>query len=120
MLVGFSGGLDSSVLLHALAAQPALRARGLQALHVHHGLQPDADDWAAHCQRQALRLDVPLKGAFPAYEPELVTIKGANVSSPDFPSIVALERSARSGKASKTPATVTDANIRVERIAPSM
>ena len=61
VLVGFSGGLDSSVLLHALAARPALRARGLQALHVHHGLQPDADAWAAHCQRQALRLGVPLK-----------------------------------------------------------
>lgn len=47
--VGYSGGLDSSVLLHALAAAPAARARGLRAWHVHHGLHPDADAWAAHC-----------------------------------------------------------------------
>ncbi len=53
LLVGFSGGLDSSVLLHWLSLQPALRARGLRAVHVHHGLQPAADDWAAHCERQA-------------------------------------------------------------------
>ena len=49
VLVGFSGGLDSTVLLHALAAMPAQRGRGLRALHVHHGLHADADAWAAHC-----------------------------------------------------------------------
>ena len=38
-LVGFSGGLDSTVLLHALAAAPAIRAAGLRAVHVHHGLR---------------------------------------------------------------------------------
>ena len=51
VLVGFSGGLDSTVLLHALAAQPARRASGLRALPVHHGLQAQADAWAEHCQR---------------------------------------------------------------------
>jgi tRNA(Ile)-lysidine synthase len=49
VLVGLSGGLDSSVLLHLLAMQPSIRARGLRALHVHHGLQADADAWATHC-----------------------------------------------------------------------
>ena len=43
VLVGFSGGLDSSVLLHACAASPPLRDRGLRAIHVHHGLHRDAD-----------------------------------------------------------------------------
>ncbi len=51
LLVGYSGGLDSTVLLHWLAGQPELRASGLRAIHTHHGLQPDADAWAAHCQR---------------------------------------------------------------------
>ncbi|QWP74639.1 tRNA lysidine(34) synthetase TilS [Lysobacter sp. K5869] len=51
LCVGYSGGLDSSVLLHALAAAPAARARGLRAWHVHHGLHADADAWAAHCAR---------------------------------------------------------------------
>ncbi|MGN6512292.1 MAG: tRNA lysidine(34) synthetase TilS [Lysobacteraceae bacterium] len=60
LLVGYSGGLDSTVLLHALAATPAVRVRGLRALHVHHGLHPDADAWAAHCERACAALGVPL------------------------------------------------------------
>lgn len=60
VLVGFSGGLDSSVLLHRLAADPAARARGLRAIHVHHGLHPGAEAWAAHCQRTCAMLGVPL------------------------------------------------------------
>lgn len=49
--VAFSGGLDSTALLHATARA----ADGVRviALHVHHGLQPQADDWAAHCERVA-------------------------------------------------------------------
>ncbi|HEX2082692.1 MAG TPA: tRNA lysidine(34) synthetase TilS, partial [Xanthomonadaceae bacterium] len=47
--VGLSGGLDSSALLHVLATSPAIRAIGLRAIHVHHGLQRDADAWTAHC-----------------------------------------------------------------------
>lgn len=61
VLVGFSGGLDSTVLLHLLAGDPAQRARGLRALHVHHGLQAGADDWAAHCEALCRQLDVPLQ-----------------------------------------------------------
>ena len=49
VLVAFSGGVDSTALLHLLANDPAVRARGLRALHVHHGLHSDAGDWAAHC-----------------------------------------------------------------------
>ncbi|KLJ01682.1 tRNA lysidine(34) synthetase TilS [Luteimonas sp. FCS-9] len=56
--VAFSGGLDSTVLLHLLAHDPRVRARGLIALHVHHGLQPQADAWAAHCEAACAALDV--------------------------------------------------------------
>lgn len=49
VLVAYSGGVDSTVLLHLLANDAAIRARGLRALHVHHGLHPEADRWAEHC-----------------------------------------------------------------------
>ena len=61
VVVGCSGGLDSSVLLHRLAAEPSIRAHGLRALHVHHGLQADADHWVGHCRKQAAALDVPFQ-----------------------------------------------------------
>jgi tRNA(Ile)-lysidine synthase len=61
LLVGFSGGLDSTVLLHLLAATPAIRARGLEAVHVHHDLHPAADDWAEHCAAVCRHLGVPLE-----------------------------------------------------------
>ena len=48
--VGFSGGLDSTVLLHYLQAQPLLHEK-LIAVHVHHGLQSQADSWLTHCQK---------------------------------------------------------------------
>ncbi|MFM8353679.1 MAG: tRNA lysidine(34) synthetase TilS, partial [Gammaproteobacteria bacterium] len=60
--VGFSGGLDSSVLLHATCAARAARGEPApHAIHVHHGLQPDADAWALHCTNEALRWGVTLR-----------------------------------------------------------
>lgn len=57
--VAFSGGLDSTVLLHALHQ---LRVEGLAAVHVNHGLQADADAWAEHarafCDALGVRLHV--------------------------------------------------------------
>jgi len=58
LCVGYSGGLDSTVLLHLLAStQPA---HGLRALHVHHGLHPDADRWSTHCELTCAALGVGL------------------------------------------------------------
>jgi tRNA(Ile)-lysidine synthase len=53
--VAYSGGLDSHVLLHLLA-QSDLQ---LRAIHINHGLNPDADYWAEHCQNICKALDVP-------------------------------------------------------------
>src|SRR3546814_17054948 len=60
VLVGLSGGLDSVVLLHLLCTQPGIRDAGLRAIHVHHGLQSAADDWASHSRPPCTALDVPL------------------------------------------------------------
>lgn len=54
--LAYSGGLDSSALLHLLAT---LRLRRLHAVHVHHGLQGSADRWARHCARECRALGVP-------------------------------------------------------------
>ncbi len=53
--VAFSGGRDSTALLHA--TRHAATALGVEivALYVHHGLRPDADAWLEHCRRLAGR-----------------------------------------------------------------
>ncbi|AOK46679.1 tRNA(Ile)-lysidine synthase [Burkholderia sp. MSMB617WGS] len=59
--LAYSGGLDSTVLLHA-----AVRAAGAGrciALHVHHGLSANADAWLAHCAETASALGVQFDAA---------------------------------------------------------
>ena len=56
ILVGLSGGVDSVVLLHALAGERS----DLRAAHIHHGLSPNADRWARFCRRLCRGLGVPL------------------------------------------------------------
>jgi tRNA(Ile)-lysidine synthase len=61
ILVALSGGLDSTVLLHALAASRAARERGLRAVHVDHGLNADSAMWARQCADFAKQIGVPLE-----------------------------------------------------------
>ena len=60
LAVGFSGGMDSSVLLHALAQLEPARARGLRAIHVDHGLHAASAQWAHHCAAFAGALGVSI------------------------------------------------------------
>jgi len=55
--VGYSGGVDSHVLLHLCASLDDLRGK-ITAVYVHHGLQADASLWAEHCQKIAESLQV--------------------------------------------------------------
>lgn len=55
--VGLSGGRDSVVLLHLCKTLwPRVRA-----IHVHHGLSPNADAWADFCTRLCAAWDIPLR-----------------------------------------------------------
>src|SRR5208283_933594 len=56
LAVALSGGIDSMVLLDAAAARAAQHGILLSAVHVNHGLSPNAERWAQFCGRQcALR-----------------------------------------------------------------
>ena len=60
--IAFSGGLDSSVLLHLLADLATREALPpLSAIYIHHGLQAAADAWPEHCAQVCRALGVPLQ-----------------------------------------------------------
>lgn len=61
LLVAHSGGLDSTVLLHALAHSRGARERGLRAVHVDHRLHADSAMWSRRCQDFAEAIGVPLE-----------------------------------------------------------
>lgn len=60
--LAYSGGLDSTVLLHLLTR---LGRRQVlppwSAIHIHHGLQAAADVWPEHCRQVCARLGVALQ-----------------------------------------------------------
>jgi len=65
LLLAFSGGMDSCVLLDLLVqARQSLQAVldfDLHAMHVHHGLNPNADTWADFCTSTCAGLHIPLQ-----------------------------------------------------------
>lgn len=64
LLIAFSGGRDSTALLDVATRLRSERARGfakLFAVHVHHGLLPQADKWVAHCEAACAARDVVLE-----------------------------------------------------------
>ena len=60
IIIGYSGGVDSHVLLHVCANHPAFKNK-LTAVYVHHGLQTEADAWAEHCANITTQLGVEFK-----------------------------------------------------------
>lgn len=57
LAVAYSGGADSTALLYACAQRWPGQ---VSAIHVHHGLQAAADEFAVHCQAACTQLNVPL------------------------------------------------------------
>ena len=56
--IAYSGGLDSSALLHLAHAYAREHSIALHAFHVHHGISPNADAWLAHCEASCAALGV--------------------------------------------------------------
>jgi tRNA(Ile)-lysidine synthase len=57
LAVAYSGGADSTALLHAARARWGAQ---VHAIHVHHGLQVAADGFERHCRQACERLALPL------------------------------------------------------------
>ncbi len=60
-LVAYSGGMDSTVLLHAAYALGRTCGRTVRAVHVNHGLQPAADGFERHCVQACAAWGIPLE-----------------------------------------------------------
>jgi tRNA(Ile)-lysidine synthase len=73
LAIAFSGGVDSTVLAHALIRAQRSFA-GLRLLHVDHGLQSASASWAAHCARMARTWRVP----FVALRADIRKVRGAS------------------------------------------
>lgn len=56
--VAYSGGRDSTALLHAVLMSVRDTGTSVAALHVHHGLSVQADAWERHCRDQCARWQV--------------------------------------------------------------
>ena len=60
IFIGFSGGLDSSVLLHALSHSARDQKHPVVAVHVDHGLERSSVEWRRHCEQFAGEIGVPI------------------------------------------------------------
>jgi len=61
LVVGLSGGVDSVTLLAILADLAGAMRFSLRAVHIHHGISPNASSWAQFCQDLCRSLNVPLR-----------------------------------------------------------
>jgi tRNA(Ile)-lysidine synthase len=85
LAAAFSGGLDSTVLLHLLVECQKTLPFQLCVHHVHHGLSENADDWAIFCNDLCAKLNVP------------ITISKVNITKNSGLGIEATAREARYG-----------------------
>ncbi|WP_068547082.1 tRNA lysidine(34) synthetase TilS [Thalassotalea crassostreae] len=76
LVVALSGGVDSMVLLSLVASlkSNAELTAGVTAVHVHHGLSANADQWLSFCQQQCEDFDIEFKS-------KAVTVKKSNRQS---------------------------------------
>lgn len=67
--IAYSGGIDSTVLLHYLYTNKDNIKRDIKAVHVNHNISKYSDTWANHCRQVCNEFQVPF---------ELLTLDAAN------------------------------------------
>ena len=67
--VGFSGGLDSHVLLHLLSRVRSHYPIKISTIYINHGLSPNATKWAMHCADVCNKLQVEFKACVVDIDP---------------------------------------------------
>ena len=82
VVVAFSGGLDSTVLLHACAELRKRQAannikRRWQAVHVNHQLSQNADEWARHCDAFCLSQEIPFETVVVSVERDSASLEAS-------------------------------------------
>jgi len=80
-VIAFSGGLDSTVLLHALAQNSDVPDVPILAIHVDHALQKDSADWSKHCAQIAAELEIEFRSLL--VDVQLESGKGPEASARD-------------------------------------
>ncbi len=56
--IAYSGGMDSTALLHSLATDKYFKEK-LSAIHINHQINPESNIWADHCQNTCRKLGIP-------------------------------------------------------------
>ena len=60
-VIALSGGLDSTVLAHALAVTRERHGKALLAVHIDHRLHPDSGSWSNYCRQLADGLGIEIR-----------------------------------------------------------
>ena len=82
IFVAFSGGLDSTVLLHALLHVESIDIERISALHVNHGLNDDARRWEQCCRQRCLEWGVRFRSH--CMEPSDIRGRGTEAMARDM------------------------------------
>ena len=60
MFIAYSGGPDSTALLHLLSTVDLNKKAKVQAIHINHNLSKYSDSWERHCIEQCSKLNINL------------------------------------------------------------
>lgn len=60
ILISYSGGLDSSVLLYQLVKLRSFTNIKIRAIHINHNLNSESKKWIQHCIKQCKNYNVPI------------------------------------------------------------